>query len=55
MLRQFAAPKVEPAPGAVDDVPQPGGWHLFNDFAVQPITEDEALSFPGKWKVSKVC
>lgn len=31
----------------------PGGsWHLFNDFLVRPISEDEALSFPGSWKVS---
>lgn len=32
----------------------PGGsWHLFNDFLVKPISEDEALSFPGSWKVGR--
>lgn len=30
-------------------------WHLFNDFLVRPVSEQEALSFPGKWKVSAVC
>jgi PAB-dependent poly(A)-specific ribonuclease subunit 2 len=27
-------------------------WFLFNDFVVNNISEDEALSFPGQWKVS---
>ncbi|KAF8305548.1 PAB-dependent poly-A-specific ribonuclease subunit PAN2 [Clavulina sp. PMI_390] len=27
------------------------GWHLFNDFLVRKIPQDEALSFPGHWKV----
>jgi PAB-dependent poly(A)-specific ribonuclease subunit 2 len=27
-------------------------WFLFNDFVVNNITEDEALSFPGQWKVN---
>lgn len=26
-------------------------WFIFNDFAVQNVSEREALSFPGKWKV----
>lgn len=26
-------------------------WFIFNDFSVQNISENEALSFPGKWKV----
>ncbi|KAG8743574.1 poly(A)-specific ribonuclease [Ceratobasidium sp. 414] len=26
------------------------GWHLFNDFVVQSISEAEALSFAGSWK-----
>lgn len=30
----------------------PSGWHVFNDFLVRPIPEDEALSFPSTWKVS---
>ncbi|TFY82963.1 hypothetical protein EWM64_g1049 [Hericium alpestre] len=29
-------------------------WFLFNDFVVQNITEEEALSFPGKWKVPSI-
>lgn len=27
-------------------------WHLFNDFLVKPVSEEEALSFAGSWKVS---
>jgi len=26
-------------------------WFVFNDFSVQNISEEEALTFPGKWKV----
>jgi PAB-dependent poly(A)-specific ribonuclease subunit 2 len=26
-------------------------WFVFNDFSVQNISEEDALSFPGKWKV----
>jgi len=26
-------------------------WFLFNDFVVDNISEDEALSFPDRWKV----
>lgn len=26
-------------------------WVLFNDFVVRSIPEEEALRFPGKWKV----
>ncbi|KAI0247045.1 PAB-dependent poly-A-specific ribonuclease subunit PAN2, partial [Lactifluus subvellereus] len=29
-------------------------WFLFNDFLVQNISEEEALSFPGKWKVPAI-
>ncbi|KAI0035067.1 ubiquitin carboxyl-terminal hydrolase-domain-containing protein [Vararia minispora EC-137] len=29
-------------------------WYLFNDFLVQNISEDEALSFPGAWKVPAI-
>ena len=28
-------------------------WFVFNDFSVQNISEEEALSFPGKWKVRR--
>lgn len=30
-----------------------GPWHLFNDFVVKNVTEEEALRFPGKWKVRR--
>lgn len=26
-------------------------WYIFNDFVVANISEEEALSFPGPWKV----
>lgn len=29
-------------------------WHIFNDFLVMPISEAEALSFPGPWKIPAV-
>lgn len=29
-------------------------WFVFNDFSVQNISEEEALSFPGKWKVGQL-
>ncbi|KAF8919283.1 PAB-dependent poly-A-specific ribonuclease subunit PAN2 [Mucidula mucida] len=29
-------------------------WYLFNDFVVRNISEQEALSFPNKWKVPAV-
>lgn len=29
-------------------------WHVFNDFLVKPIGEDEALSFPGSWKIPAI-
>jgi len=29
-------------------------WFIFNDFVVCNIPEDEAISFPGKWKVGLV-
>lgn len=30
-------------------------WYIFNDFMVQNVTEEEALSFPGTWKVRVAC
>lgn len=36
----------------IDSKGSEAGWHVFNDFLVQPIPEEEALSFPGIWKVS---
>jgi hypothetical protein len=35
-----------------DDLLSP--WFVFNDFSVQNISEEEALSFPGKWKVRQI-
>ena len=35
-----------------DDLLSP--WFVFNDFSVQNISEEEALSFPGKWKVRQL-
>ncbi|KAK7689093.1 hypothetical protein QCA50_007784 [Cerrena zonata] len=29
-------------------------WYIFNDFSVQNISEEEALSFPGSWKVPAI-
>ena len=29
-------------------------WYLFNDFSVREIDEEEALSFPGTWKVPTI-
>ncbi|GAA5924433.1 hypothetical protein JCM10213_004576 [Rhodosporidiobolus nylandii] len=34
---------------------RPGAsWHLFNDFLVRPVSEEEVLSFPGTWKIPAV-
>lgn len=38
-----------PVPEAEDGDNSP--WFVFNDFVVRNISEDEALSFPDKWKV----
>ncbi|GAA5943118.1 hypothetical protein JCM3775_000652 [Rhodotorula graminis] len=38
-----------------DEEKEPGSsWHLFNDFLVRPVSQAEALSFPGKWKIPAV-
>ncbi|TFK76563.1 hypothetical protein BDN72DRAFT_785586 [Pluteus cervinus] len=29
-------------------------WHIFNDFVVQNLTEEEALSFPDVWKIPAI-
>jgi PAB-dependent poly(A)-specific ribonuclease subunit 2 len=31
-----------------------GNWHLFNDFLVRPIAEEEALTFNTNWKLPSV-
>ena len=33
------------------EVSDPEPWFIFNDFVVQNISEEEALSFPSTWKV----
>ncbi|KAF5381095.1 hypothetical protein D9615_003865 [Tricholomella constricta] len=43
--------KVPEAEGK-DDLRSP--WFLFNDFVVRNISEEEALSFPDKWKVPAI-
>lgn len=49
----FKQAKVYSVPASDGD---PSGWHIFNDFLVRPIGEDEALSFPATWKASqKTC
>lgn len=53
----YSAPIQAPPPEPLmmmmmdEDDEEEDGWYLFNDFAVRRISEDEALSFPGKWKV----
>lgn len=34
---------------------QSSPWFVFNDFVVRNISEEEALSFPDKWKVGSIC
>lgn len=40
---------MNPVPEAEISDPEP--WFIFNDFSVQNISEEEALSFPSSWKV----
>lgn len=52
MRRVLTLSPVSPSqPKAPEGVP--GQWHLFNDFLVQPISKDEALSF-ASWKIPYV-
>lgn len=44
-LNYVAVPEVDDTEGLFSP------WFVFNDFSVQNISEEEALSFPGKWKV----
>ncbi|THH31551.1 hypothetical protein EUX98_g2646 [Antrodiella citrinella] len=41
-------------PEAEASDPGASPWYLFNDFRVQNISEEEALRFPGTWKVPSV-
>ncbi|GAA5974216.1 hypothetical protein JCM11641_003332 [Rhodosporidiobolus odoratus] len=38
---------------AEEERPGPS-WHLFNDFLVRPVSEEEVLSFPATWKIPAV-
>ncbi|ETW85417.1 hypothetical protein HETIRDRAFT_432176 [Heterobasidion irregulare TC 32-1] len=46
-----AVVKVPEAEGLED---RQSPWYVFNDFVVHNISEEEALSFPGKWKVPTI-
>lgn len=52
--RFFIAPQPERYTEVLSPDEETGGWFLFNDFMVQRVPEDEALSFPGKWKVREL-
>jgi hypothetical protein len=39
-------------PEAESDPELESPWYIFNDFVVQNVSEAEALSFPGRWKVN---
>ena len=41
-------------PGEENDGEYDSPWFAFNDFMVQNVSEEEALSFPGKWKVCRL-
>ncbi|KIL69643.1 hypothetical protein M378DRAFT_184057 [Amanita muscaria Koide BX008] len=41
-------------PDAEERVDVASSWFAFNDFAVKNISEAEALSFPGRWKVPAI-
>lgn len=43
-----------PSPVAAEEETPGASWHVLNDFLVKPISEDEALSFPGTWKIPAV-
>lgn len=36
------------------EAPATDQWHLFNDFHVKPVTEEEALTFNTSWKTPSV-
>ncbi len=56
MVVQIQADGDQPHLVALAKVPTGAGpvWHLFNDFLVKPISEEEALSFAGTWKIPAV-
>ncbi|EMD34423.1 hypothetical protein CERSUDRAFT_117294 [Gelatoporia subvermispora B] len=46
--------KVPPEASVSQEPDTQSPWFLFNDFVVRNISEQEALSFPGSWKVPAV-
>lgn len=34
--------------------PSESKWHLFNDFLVRPVLQEEALTFNSAWKLPSV-
>ncbi|CAL1703566.1 unnamed protein product [Somion occarium] len=50
LVALIKVPEAEATRQGQDDSP----WYIFNDFSVQNIAEDEALSFPASWKVPTV-
>ncbi|KAE9386325.1 PAB-dependent poly(A)-specific ribonuclease subunit PAN2 [Gymnopus androsaceus JB14] len=44
--------KVPEAEGREDEGVSP--WYIFNDFVVRNVSEQEALSFPGRWKIPAI-
>ncbi|KAG6818206.1 hypothetical protein H0H87_000111 [Tephrocybe sp. NHM501043] len=47
-LMQLSVPEAEKR----NDLQSP--WFVFNDFVVRNISEEEALSFPGRWKIPAI-
>ncbi|KAF9521074.1 hypothetical protein BS47DRAFT_1404191 [Hydnum rufescens UP504] len=43
IVKKLSSPSIDETPSSP--------WYIFNDFVVRNIPEEEALSFPGKWKV----
>ncbi|KAI0078959.1 hypothetical protein K474DRAFT_1659644 [Panus rudis PR-1116 ss-1] len=50
LVALIKVPEAEYAPHSADD----SHWYLFNDFSVRNVSEAEALSFPGSWKVPSI-
>lgn len=48
ILITLLVPEAESTQQGDDD----SSWYIFNDFSVRNISEEEALGFPGTWKVS---
>lgn len=53
-ISDIIGPKYSVVPDAEGRSDLDSPWFIFNDFAVQNVSEREALSFPDKWKVCLV-